>query len=226
MSMATSQMFASQPGSMDELVGGEPQIQSSQLLENLTAAAAAATSTASAVSDNLNANSDISSISHTLCSNHSHPPCDLAAFLIQRACRNPTLANYLYWYLCIECESQDAVRKQDEQVKAMYEKVLKSFKRVLTMAGNADLKMTKTNLDKQQIFVDELVKLVKCVAKESGNRKKKTEKFQQLLTDHDAFRINFANFEPIPFPLDPNVLIKGIIPDKVMLFKSALMPSK
>lgn len=81
-------------------------------------------------------------------------------------------------------------------------------------------------MDKQQIFIDELVKLVKIVAKESGDRKKKTEKFQQLLSDPKEFRVNFANFETIPFPLDPEVYIRGIVPQKVTLFKSALTPSK
>lgn len=102
----------------------------------------------------------------------SVPACNLASFLINRACRNPTLSNYLYWYLYIECESQDSIRKQDEEVKAMYEKVLKIFKKTL-MAGGPELKQIKQNLEKQQIFIDELVKLVKNVAKESGNRKKK-----------------------------------------------------
>lgn len=84
-------------------------------------------------SDNNNSGSEISDISNTLMSEQSTPTCDLASFLIQRACRNPTLANYLYWYLCIECESQETVRKQDEQVKNMYGKVLKTFKRTLML---------------------------------------------------------------------------------------------
>lgn len=88
------------------------------------------------------------------------------------------------------------------------------------------MRQININLDKQQIFIDELVKLVKCVAKESGNRKKKTEKFQQLLGDSDMFRLNFASFNGIPFPLDPEVTIRGIVPQTVTLFKSALMPSK
>lgn len=150
--------------------------------------------------------------------------CNLATFLIQRACRNPTLSNYLYWYLCIECESHDTVRQQDEKVKHMYDTVLKIFKR--TLMATPELKAIKMYLDKQQVFVDELVKLVKCVAKESGNRKKKCEKFQQLLADSDAFRINFSNFDAIPLPLDPDIKIRGIVPMKVSLFKSALMPSK
>lgn len=148
----------------------------------------------------------------------------MATFLIQRACRNATLSNYLYWYLCIECESQDTVRPQDETVKNMYEKVLRTFKK--TLQTTPELRAIRTNLEKQQLFIDELVKLVKMVAKESGNRKKKCEKFQQLLADNDAFKINFSSFDPIPLPLDPDVNIRGIIPTKVSLFKSALMPCK
>lgn len=154
---------------------------------------------------------------------------NLATFLIHRACRNPTLSNsicnYLYWYLYIECESHDTVRKQDEKVKHMYDTLLKTFKR--TLMSTPELKAIKANLEKQQLFIDELVKLVKLVAKESGNRKKKCEKFQQLLGhDSDAFRINFSNFDAIPLPLDPEIIVRGIIPTKVSLFKSALMPAK
>lgn len=84
--------------------------------------------------DNNNSGCDLSSdTSNTLMSDPSIVTCDLASFLIQRACKNPTLANYLYWYLYIECENQESVRKQDERVKNMYAKVLKTFKRTLAM---------------------------------------------------------------------------------------------
>lgn len=82
--------------------------------------------------------SDISETSNTLMSDNqsidSSSTCDLAAFLIGRACRNPTLANYLYWYLCIECEDHDTVRKRDARDQEMYNKVLKTLKQTL-MAG-------------------------------------------------------------------------------------------
>lgn len=170
--------------------------------------------------DGIDTTLDTSNVNNTIFSD----TCNLATFLIQRACRNPTLSNYLYWYLCIECESQDTVRQQDENVKNMYEKVLRTFKKILQTTS--ELRSIRLNLEKQQLFIDELVKLVKFVAKESGNRKKKCEKFQQLLADNDAFKINFSSFEPIPLPLDPDVYIRGIIPTKVSLFKSALMPCK
>lgn len=59
------------------------------------------------------------------CQNH------LALFLIHRASNNITLANYFYWYLYIECENMDAIHKQDEQIKNMYLKVMRLFKRTL-----------------------------------------------------------------------------------------------
>lgn len=93
-------------------------------------------------------------------------------------------------------------------------------------SGNSELQRTRSFLARQQVFIDKLVKLIKTVTRESGNRTKKAERLQQLLADPDSFKFNFTNFEPMPFPLDPNVTIKGIIARKASLFKSALMPSK
>ena len=150
---------------------------------------------------------------------------NLATFLIQRACKNPTLANYLYWYLSIEVEDQESIRKQDESVHEMYDMVLKMFMKILEK-GNSRLREIFFNLRKQQRFIDELVRLVKIVAKEPGNRNKKTEKFQKLLNETETFKINFTNIDPIPFPLDPDISITKIVPSKTSLFKSALMPAK
>ncbi|XP_028155979.1 phosphatidylinositol 3-kinase catalytic subunit type 3 isoform X1 [Ostrinia furnacalis] len=146
----------------------------------------------------------------------------LSSFLIERACGNSVVGNYLYWYLLIECEDRPA---QDHAVRAMYLRVMRAFSHQLAK-GNAELQRTRNFLARQQVFIDKLVKLVKTVTRESGNRNKKAERLQQLLADPDAFKFNFTNFEPMPFPLDPNVTIKGIVAKKASLFKSALMPSK
>lgn len=75
--------------------------------------------------------SAVSDISITRSSDLQTVPSDLASFLIQRACRNSNLANYLYWFLSIECEPQDTLRKQDDRVKAMYVAVKETFMRSL-----------------------------------------------------------------------------------------------
>ncbi|KAM3958517.1 phosphatidylinositol 3-kinase 59F [Aphomia sociella] len=147
---------------------------------------------------------------------------NLATFLMERACNNSVVANYLYWYLLIECEDQDG---GDRSARPMYLTVMRTFSQRLAK-GNADHQRTRSFLARQQQFIDKLVKLVKTVTRESGNRNKKAERLQQLLGDPDAFKFNFTNFEPMPFPLDPNVTIKGIVAKKASLFKSALMPSK
>ena len=56
----------------------------------------------------------------------------LAQFLIERACRNSILANYLYWYLVIECEEQEVEALQDRaRDRQMYSSVLQRFKSAL-----------------------------------------------------------------------------------------------
>ncbi|XP_013174011.1 PREDICTED: phosphatidylinositol 3-kinase catalytic subunit type 3 [Papilio xuthus] len=150
--------------------------------------------------------------------------CSLAGFLIGRACGDAVVANYLYWYLLIECEDAEC-GAPPRPPRHMYLSVMKTFSQRLAK-GNADHQRTRSFLARQQVFIDKLVKLVKTVARESGNRNKKAERLQQLLADPDAFKFNFTNFEPMPFPLDPSVTIKGIVAKKASLFKSALMPSK
>ncbi|XP_054664913.1 phosphatidylinositol 3-kinase catalytic subunit type 3 isoform X4 [Grus americana] len=50
------------------------------------------------------------------------------------------------------------------------------------------------------------------------------ERLQALLADNE--KMNLADMELIPLPLEPQVKIKGIIPEKATLFKSALMPAQ
>lgn len=144
-------------------------------------------------------------------------PMDLASFLITRASQNSTLANYFYWYLSIECEDQpdpSIAAKQDTRVREMYLTVMKMFTTALSQ-GNPVWQKRRAFLTRQKLFIDQLVALVKSVARESGNRKRKIDRLKALLADPDpAFKINFSNFEPIPFPLDPEISIKGIIPEK------------
>ncbi|XP_013404834.1 phosphatidylinositol 3-kinase catalytic subunit type 3 [Lingula anatina] len=150
---------------------------------------------------------------------------DLATFLISRASKNFKLANYLYWYLVVECDDQDNSASKDEKIKSMYITVLKRFSQALMRLG-PEYRLMRSMIASQKTFQDKLVQLVKMVTRESGSRTKKIEKLQALLTDHETFKFNFAGFDPIPLPLDPEVKIKALLPDKATLFKSQLMPCK
>uniref|UniRef100_A0A3P9H5Z3 Phosphatidylinositol 3-kinase catalytic subunit type 3 n=1 Tax=Oryzias latipes TaxID=8090 RepID=A0A3P9H5Z3_ORYLA len=147
---------------------------------------------------------------------------DLCTFLISRACKNSTLANYLYWYVIVECEDQDT-QQRDPKTHEMYLNVMRRFSQAL-LKGDKSVRVMRSLLAAQQTFVDRLVYLMKAVQRESGNRKKKTERLQALLADNE--RVNLSHIEPIPLPLEPQIQIKGIVPDTATLFKSALMPAK
>uniref|UniRef100_A0A8B9P364 Phosphatidylinositol 3-kinase catalytic subunit type 3 n=1 Tax=Apteryx owenii TaxID=8824 RepID=A0A8B9P364_APTOW len=97
---------------------------------------------------------------------------DLCTFLISRACKNSTLANYLYWYVIVECEDQDT-QQRDPKTHEMYLNVMRRFSQAL-LKGDKSVRVMRSLLAAQQTFVDRLVHLMKAVQRESGNRKKKS----------------------------------------------------
>ncbi|CAG7641063.1 unnamed protein product, partial [Allacma fusca] len=150
---------------------------------------------------------------------------DLATFLIHRACENSTLVNYFYWYLLIECEDQDVGVKQDKQIREMYKTVMKRFLTCLKR-GKPEWQQRRAVLSRQQKFITKLVDVVKAVAKENANRQKKMERLQSILSDESTLKMNFLQFDALPFPLDPEVYITGILAKEATLFKSSQMPCK
>ena len=139
---------------------------------------------------------------------------DLASFLISRASHHQALANYFYWYLQIETAEEDVINTDHVE---MYKDVLDAFLRATPY---------REVLERQHSFINSLVQLLRLVSKESGNRKKKIEKMQQLLQDKETFGVDFSSFAPLPLPLDPSINIQGIVADKATLFKSSLMPAR
>lgn len=160
---------------------------------------------------------------------------DLATFLIEKAVADDVLANFFYWYLVVEsedvnCNASESLTAststsiRDSKNTKMYMTVLKRFSDRLSK-GDKDMKQRRVNLAREQQFVEKLVQLMKCIAREKGDRTKKIEKLKSFLCDLETFKINFKCFDPIPLPLDPKIKVHGIIPEKATLFKSALMPS-
>jgi hypothetical protein len=52
------------------------------------------------------------------------------------------------------------------------------------------------------------------------------ERLRALLADRDFFKGGtFLDFEPLPFLLDPELLIKGVVAEKCVLFSRYLRPN-
>ncbi|RWS23618.1 phosphatidylinositol 3-kinase catalytic subunit type 3-like isoform X1, partial [Leptotrombidium deliense] len=164
------------------------------------------------------------------CTQDIEDSCDLATFLINRACVNDMLSNYFFWYLIVECEQPSEMSNTsvsgslcDSKVIDMYATVMHRFSLKL-QKGSKKMIQRRTNLVRQKKFVDKLLKVMKLIAREKGDRIKKVERLQALLCDTEIY--NFRSFEPLPLPLDPEEKINGIIPDNATIFKSALMPCR
>ncbi|CAG0888172.1 unnamed protein product [Cyprideis torosa] len=149
---------------------------------------------------------------------------DLASFLIFRASQNTKLSNFFYWYLLLECEDTQET-SIDPASREMYKKVMKRFMKTLTR-GDSSCRVRMSLLYRQQKFVNRLVELLKVTARESGNRKKKTDRLQSGLASPEAHKLCISTSDPLPFPLDPEIRITGVNPSKSLLFKSSLMPAK
>lgn len=152
---------------------------------------------------------------------------DLKTFLFKRAFENFKVANYLFWYLSVEAEDlggNDTGTAQYQKYKEMYTHLLKELREELRLC-RPDF---EKHLSAQVFFMEKLVALIRLVAKETGTRKRKMDRLQQLLTDAETFGKDFcfASFEPFPLPLDPEVSVTGIESSSAHLFKSALCPAR
>uniref|UniRef100_A0AAQ5Y4H2 Phosphatidylinositol 3-kinase catalytic subunit type 3 n=1 Tax=Amphiprion ocellaris TaxID=80972 RepID=A0AAQ5Y4H2_AMPOC len=142
--------------------------------------------------------------------------------LWQRICVFKKKKSFFHRYVIVECEDQDT-QQRDPKTHEMYLNVMRRFSQAL-LKGDKSVRVMRSLLAAQQTFVDRLVQLMKAVQRESGNRKKKTERLQALLADNE--KVNLSEIEPIPLPLEPQIRIRGIVPETATLFKSALMPAK
>ncbi|KAJ3023312.1 Phosphatidylinositol (PI) 3-kinase [Thoreauomyces humboldtii] len=134
----------------------------------------------------------------------------LAEFLISRAIKNPLLGNSFYWYLMVECE--------DKQWRTMFGKVAYYF--METMLQVPDGVHRRKTLERQGKLVEVLLELSKA-ARSKDARSKKIDALRAFLSDPKKGLLSFA---PLPLPLDANIQVTGIIPEKASIFNSALQP--
>lgn len=123
-------------------------------------------------------------------------------------------------------EFMSGISSNINNIVDMYLIILKRFSTKL-LKGGAEMVARRKFLLRQQEFVAKLVEIMKDVARESGNRLKKIEKLQSILSSPElSQKLNFSHSDPLPLPLDPNVKIVNIVAKEATLFKSTMMPAK
>ncbi|KAJ3291967.1 Phosphatidylinositol (PI) 3-kinase [Borealophlyctis nickersoniae] len=135
----------------------------------------------------------------------------LAEFLIGRGIKNPILGNYFHWYLMVECE--------DKQVGKMYARVAYQF--MTSMMEVPEEFHRRDVLRRQGELIATLAKISKELRASKEARPRKIERLQALISDP---KNGLLSFPPLPLPLDAQVQVTGIVPEKASVFKSALSP--
>jgi phosphatidylinositol 3-kinase len=142
----------------------------------------------------------------------------LATFLISRAVENFKLGNYFYWYLGVEWD--DKSPEQGPEVRTMYAKVQYDFMRELeTRPGGHD---TRKTLKRQAELIAVLSKISSEIQASSESTARKIDKVKAFLADPKNELLSIE--PPIPLPLDPSVIVTGVVPEETRVFKSSLSP--
>ncbi|CAF3462512.1 unnamed protein product [Fusarium graminearum] len=144
----------------------------------------------------------------------------LARFLIQRAAANFLLGNYFHWYLMVECD--DPSPEQGVDNRNIYRKVAYDF--MVELVKQPDGQETRKTLLRQAELVAILSRIAQEVKMSNESVAKKVDKVKHFLADPKNELLTFD--PPLPMPLDPSILVTGIIPDQTIVFKSSLNPFK
>ncbi|KAI0597262.1 phosphatidylinositol 3 [Biscogniauxia sp. FL1348] len=142
----------------------------------------------------------------------------LANFLISRAVENFTLGNYFYWYLGVEYD--DKSNDQGEEVRTMYAKVQYDFMKELESRPGG--RETRVTFRRQAELITVLSKVSAEIQASRDSVARKVEKVKSFLADpkNEILTID----PPIPLPLDPSIMVSGVVPEETRVFKSSLSP--
>ncbi|KAI1764404.1 phosphatidylinositol 3-kinase [Hypoxylon sp. FL1150] len=142
----------------------------------------------------------------------------LANFLISRAVQNFTLGNYFYWYLGVEYD--DKSNEQGEEVRTMYAKVQYDFMKELEDRPGG--RETRATIRRQAELITVLSKISAEIQASNESVARKAEKVKSFLGDPKSEMLSLD--PPIPMPLDPDVMVIGVVPEETRVFKSSLSP--
>jgi len=102
-----------------------------------------------------------------------------------------------------------------------YVELYEEFKELLRQRNPQALQ----SIQEQTRFRNRLFELATVIKDPKIKSNEKKAKLQQLVSKSQRFDMSYFDV-PKPMPIDPKVLVRGIIPEKCFVFKSAMCPLK
>lgn len=141
----------------------------------------------------------------------------LGKFLIDRACKSPVVANYLYWYLKVET----ALEEEENLAGGVFNSTWDTF--VVQLSQSKETQM----LFKRLLALDEYISQIAETHREARTRGKRREAKEQMLVkllEDKNLRDLPSGLDWVPMPLDPAIKLTGLVPTGVKMFASAVYP--
>lgn len=141
----------------------------------------------------------------------------LGKFLIDRACKSPVVANYLYWYLKVET----ALEEEENLAGGVFNSTWDTF--VVQLSQSKETQM----LFKRLLALDEYISQIAETHREARTRGKRREAKEQMLVkllEDKNLRVLPSGLDWVPMPLDPAIKLTGLVPTGVKMFASAVYP--
>ncbi|CEG46181.1 Phosphatidyl inositol kinase (PIK-A) [Plasmopara halstedii] len=135
----------------------------------------------------------------------------LAQFLIARSSTNFQMANYFYWYLKVEAGDQT---NDSEIFSTVLNQMLTEMKRDEEKKAVYDMLMA------QRDFMSHILTIHNKAREEKGRKDQKEEKLRQFLK-----QFPWPKGAVISLPLDPTILLSGVVASSAKMFKSAMYPA-
>ena len=134
----------------------------------------------------------------------------LSEFLVQRAQQSKVFGTHFFWYMKVEAETED-----DDG--AWYKNMVVEFLDNV-QADEALYRIYR----RQDLLVRTLRELYKHISERGRNRQEMIEIMQKEISQGHFSQLR--SFAPLPFPLNPEIEVKGMIAEKCSVFKSAQKP--
>ena len=149
----------------------------------------------------------------------------LVNFLIERCCKDVTLASSFFWF--IECES-DVNEFNNNKINSMESNTSYQITKIFGLIRDKFFEVIKNNkkvfeiINNELSFKSELVKISTLLKKISKAENKKNE-LRNILDLTEKYNIQEKEYY---LPINPALKVKGVITNKCTVFKSAKYPVK
>ncbi|GAB5358556.1 hypothetical protein AAMO2058_000468200 [Amorphochlora amoebiformis] len=140
-------------------------------------------------------------------------PSPLSEFICKRSAQKLTMATAVNWYLTVEAA----------EAPKMYSAVLREFRNT-HLTATEEGKKWKKDIENQMQMVDDIRSLCRMVTTKGGKQSRRVENLRAALQEDGKFAELTKFKSPVRFPLDPSVLLSGIVPEKSTVFASNAFP--